>query len=56
MGNSYEIKNELDCIGNTSQILFGSTTLVFYNKVYVNKIGMDKGIHHMLVDSALFFK
>ncbi len=37
-------------------ILFGSTTLVFYNKVYVNKAGMDKGIHDMLVNSALFFE
>lgn len=37
-------------------ILFGSTTFVFYNKVYVYKTGMDNGIQDMLRDSALFFE
>lgn len=37
-------------------ILFGSTTLVFYNKVHVYETGIDNGIQDMLRDSALFFE
>ncbi|SKA90352.1 hypothetical protein [Sporosarcina newyorkensis] len=37
-------------------ILFGSMTLIYYNKVHVSEAGMNNGIQDMLRDSALFFE
>ena len=37
-------------------ILLGSTTIVFYNKMYVYEAEMDNGIQDMLRDSALLFE
>ncbi|MBO0603394.1 hypothetical protein I2483_17135 [Sporosarcina sp. E16_3] len=37
-------------------ILFGITSFVFYNKMYVYEAGMENGIQDTLRDSALFFE